>query len=145
MSASGREKWSCDQSDDLDPSTSGDQSSDHHARGTDDWSYDHGLRLSLAHHAEMPSPSSLFVAGLALDAWQWGVIGALYLVFFALPAVWMWRRARADGDAPLTWALLVALGSILGIVEYYHHRSIMKRRAKRAEKVKRPEAEREGR
>jgi len=76
------------------------------------------------------------VAGLSLEAWHWGVIAALYVGFFLVPAVWMWRKARADGDAPLTWALLVALGSILGIVEYYHHRSILKRRAKRAEKAK---------
>lgn len=72
------------------------------------------------------------MAGLALEAWQWGVLAALYVALFLAPSVWMWRKARADGDAPLTWALLVAVGSFLGILEYYHHRSILKRRAKRA-------------
>jgi hypothetical protein len=78
------------------------------------------------------------VATLSLAPWQWGVIGAAYVVFFLLPAAWMWRKARADGDAPLTWALLVALGSLLGVLEYYHHRSILKRRAKRAERARKP-------
>lgn len=75
------------------------------------------------------------MAALSLQPWQWWVLAAAYLLFFLLPSVWMWRRARRDGDAPLTWALLVALGSILGVLEYYHHRSILKRRAKRAERA----------
>lgn len=82
------------------------------------------------------------MAALSLAWWQWGVLAAAYVVFFLVPAVWMWRKARSDGDAPLTWALLVALGSVLGILEYYHHRSILKRRAKRAERAKQREAER---
>lgn len=73
-------------------------------------------------------------SALGLQPWQWWVVGAAYVALFLLPAVWMWRKARRDGDAPLTWALLVALGSFLGILEYYHHRSILKRRAKRAQK-----------
>ena len=76
------------------------------------------------------------VGALGLQPWQWGVVAGFYAVFFALPAVWMWRKARRDDDAPLTWALLVALASILGVLEYYHHRSILKRRAKRAERAK---------
>lgn len=69
---------------------------------------------------------------LGLQPWQWAVIGVAYVAFFLLPAAWMWRKARRDDDAPLTWALLVALGSFLGILEYYHHRSILARRARRA-------------
>lgn len=76
------------------------------------------------------------MAALSLATWQWAVLGVVYVVAFLLPSVWMWRKARADGDAPLTWALLVALGSFLGILEYYHHRSILKRRAKRAARAK---------
>lgn len=76
------------------------------------------------------------MAALTLAPWQWGVVAAVYVVAFLAPAWWMWRKARRDGDAPLTWALLVALASFLGIVEYYHHRSILKRRAKRAERAK---------
>lgn len=72
------------------------------------------------------------MAALGLQPWQWGVIAIAYLFAFAAPAVWMWRKARRDGDAPLTWALLVALASFLGILEYYHHRFILKRRAARA-------------
>lgn len=75
------------------------------------------------------------MAALSLAPWQWSVLAAGYVLLFLLPAAWMWRKARKDGDAPLTWALLVAFGSILGIVEYYHHRSILKRRAKRAERA----------
>lgn len=74
------------------------------------------------------------VAALSLAPWQWGILGVVYVLFFLLPAAWMWRKARAEGDAPLTWALLVALGSFLGILEYYHHRSILRRRARRARK-----------
>lgn len=69
---------------------------------------------------------------LGLQPWQWWVIATSYVALFLAPAVWMWRKARADDDAPLTWALLVAVGSILGVLEYYHHRSILRRRAKRA-------------
>lgn len=72
---------------------------------------------------------------LGLQPWQWGVVGVAYVLFFLVPAAWMWRKARADDDAPLTWALLVALASFLGILEYYHHRSILKRRAKRLERA----------
>ncbi|HVM46041.1 MAG TPA: hypothetical protein VM582_08915 [Candidatus Thermoplasmatota archaeon] len=72
------------------------------------------------------------VATLGLAPWQWGVLALAYVALFLLPAAWMWRKARADGDAPLTWALLVAVASFLGVLEYYHHRSILKRRAKRA-------------
>lgn len=75
---------------------------------------------------------------LQLAAWQWGVLAAAYVVFFALPAAWMWRKARRDGDAPLTWALLVALGSVLGVLEYYHHRSVLKRREARVVRMKKP-------
>lgn len=73
---------------------------------------------------------------LGLAGWQWGALAALYVLLFLLPALWMWRKARADDDAPLTWALLVALASFLGVLEYYHHRSILARRARRAEKTK---------
>lgn len=75
------------------------------------------------------------MSALGLQPWQWWVIAAVYIALFLVPAAWMWRKARADGDAPLTWALLVALGSLLGVVEYYHHRSILKRRARRAERA----------
>lgn len=74
------------------------------------------------------------MAALSLTPTQWTVIAVAYVLFFLLPAAWMWRKAQRDGDAPLTWALLVAVGSILGVLEYYHHRSILKRRAKRAER-----------
>lgn len=73
---------------------------------------------------------------LGLEPWQWSVIALAYALLFLAPAAWMWRKARADGDAPLTWALLVALASFLGVLEYYHHRSILKRRAKRAAAAK---------
>lgn len=84
---------------------------------------------------------------LTLQTWQWVVIGLAWVLFFLLPAVWMWRKAARDGDNPLIWSLLVAVGSFLGILEYYEHRSILKRRAKRAAKAKTPEpdsADREG-
>ena len=71
---------------------------------------------------------------LGLQPWQWWVIALVYVALFLAPAVWMWRKARADDDAPLTWALLVAVGSFLGVLEYYHHRSILKRRSRRAQK-----------
>lgn len=69
---------------------------------------------------------------LSLQAWQWQVIAAVYVVAFVLPAVWMWRKARADEDNAFVWTMLVLVGSVVGIVEYYEHRSILKRRAKRA-------------
>lgn len=78
---------------------------------------------------------------LALQPWQWGVLAGAYVIFFALPAVWMARKARRDGDNVFVWTLLVLVGSILGIVEYYEHRSILKRRAKRAARLKSPERE----
>lgn len=68
---------------------------------------------------------------LSLQPWQWTVIGVAYVLFFALPAAWMWRRARRDGDDALVWTLLVLVGSIMGIIEYYEHRSIVKRRSRR--------------
>lgn len=82
------------------------------------------------------------MAGVSLAAWQWGVLAAAYLALFFVPAVWMWRRARRDGDAPLTWALLVAVTSFLGFVEYRKHRSILAKRAKRAERAMRQDGER---
>ncbi|HEX2021812.1 MAG TPA: hypothetical protein VHH36_03815 [Candidatus Thermoplasmatota archaeon] len=69
---------------------------------------------------------------LALAPWQWGVLLAAWVVLFLAPAVWMWRKAKRDGDSPFVWALLVAVGSVLGVLEYYHHRSILARRARRA-------------
>lgn len=69
---------------------------------------------------------------LSLQPWQWQVIAAVYAVAFVIPAVWMWRKARADGDNAFVWTMLVLVGSVVGIVEYYEHRSILKRRAKRA-------------
>ena len=71
------------------------------------------------------------MAGLGLAPWQWWTLGATYVVFFVLPAVWMARKARADGDSVFLWTLLVLVGSVLGVIEYYEHRSILKRRAKR--------------
>lgn len=85
------------------------------------------------------------MAALSMTPAQWGVIAAVYVVLFLLPAAWMWRKARRDGDAPLTWALLVAVTSLLGIVEYRKHRSILKRRAARAERAKKADAEGDGR
>ena len=68
---------------------------------------------------------------LSLQPWQWGVIAVVYVAFFVAPATWMWRRATRDGDRAFAWTLLVLVGSILGIVEYYEHRSILKRREQR--------------
>lgn len=65
---------------------------------------------------------------LSLQPWQWGVLAIAYVLFFVAPAVWMARRAKRDGDNVFTWTLLVLVGSFLGIVEYYEHRSILKRR-----------------
>ena len=71
-------------------------------------------------------------AVLDMPGTQWGVIAVAYLLLFALPGAWMWRRASRDGDNALVWTLLVLVGSVLGIVEYYEHRSILRRRERRA-------------
>lgn len=71
-------------------------------------------------------------AALSIQPWQWGVLALAWVAFFLLPAVWMWRRAARDGDSPFVWSMLVAVGSFLGVLEYYHHRSILRRRARRA-------------
>lgn len=71
---------------------------------------------------------------LSLQPWQWGVLAAAWVAFFLLPAVWMARRARRDGDAVFVWTLLVLVGSVLGVLEYFHHRSILRRRARRAQR-----------
>lgn len=68
---------------------------------------------------------------LGVQPWQWGVLAVAYVAFFVVPAFWMARRARKDGDNVLVWTALVLVGSVLGIIEYYEHRSILKRRAKR--------------
>lgn len=73
------------------------------------------------------------MAGLGLAPWQWGVIAAAYVVFFVAPAAWMLRKCRADGERPFVWVVLVLATSILGVVEYYEHRAILKRRAKRGQ------------
>ena len=83
-----------------------------------------------------PRPDGGRMAALSLAPWHWWTIAALYVVLFLVPAVWMWRKARADGDAPLTWASLVAFTSFLGFIEYRKHRSILKKRALRAERAK---------
>jgi hypothetical protein len=77
---------------------------------------------------------------LSLQPWQWAVIAIAYVLFFAVPAVWMWRRAQRDGDHAFVWTMLVLVGSVMGIVEYYEHRSILKRREERG----RRERERDG-
>lgn len=69
---------------------------------------------------------------LSFQPWQWGVIAAVWVAFFLMPATWMWRRAKRDGDAATVWTVLVLVGSVLGVLEYFHHRSILARRAKRA-------------
>lgn len=74
------------------------------------------------------------MAAFTLSAEQWALIGATYVLFFLLPAAWMWRKAQRDGDAPLTWALLVAVASFLGVIEYRKHRSILQKRARRAQR-----------
>lgn len=84
--------------------------------------------------------------GLTFAPWQWGVLALAWVLFFLLPAIWMWRRAARDGDSAFVWTVLVLVGSFLGVIEYFHHRSILKRRAKRAaraEAAARDEAERE--
>ena len=80
----------------------------------------------------MPAPMA---GALSLQAWQWGLLALAWVLFFLLPAAWMARKARRDGDQVLVWTLLVLVGSFLGVLEYYHHRSILKRRAKRAAKA----------
>lgn len=72
------------------------------------------------------------MAALSMTPQQWGILAAAYVLLCLVPAVFMWRRARRDGDAPLTWALLVAFTSFLGFVEYRKHRSILAKRARRA-------------
>lgn len=76
------------------------------------------------------------MAALTLAPWQWGVLALCYALFFVVPAFWMARKARADGDNAFVWTMLVLVGSVLGILEYRHHRSILKRRAARAAKAK---------
>jgi hypothetical protein len=43
----------------------------------------------------------------------------------------MAKRAKRDGDNVLAWTFLVLVASLLGVVEYYEHRGILKARAKR--------------
>lgn len=81
---------------------------------------------------------------LSLQGWQWGVIAAAYFVFFLLPGIWMARRAKRDGDNVFVWTLLVLVGSFLGVIEYFEHRSILKRRAKRLKKAEGDAPAREG-
>lgn len=84
----------------------------------------------------MSGTGSLAMAALTLAPWQWAVIAATWVVFFLLPAPWMWRKARADGDeSPFVWTVLVLVGSFLGVLEYHHHRSILARRQRRAAKA----------
>lgn len=80
-----------------------------------------------------PHRFSRGVAGLSLAPWQWGVIALAYALFFVAPAVWMARRAKADGDQVAVWTALVLVGSVLGIVEYYEHRAILRARARRGD------------
>lgn len=81
------------------------------------------------------------MAALSLAPWQWGVLAGTYVVLFAAPAVWMARRAKRDGEGVFVWTFLVLVGSVLGIVEYYEHRAVVKRRAKRAQTFKKAEAD----
>ena len=74
-------------------------------------------------------------APLSLEPWQWSVLALSWVALFLLPAMWMWRRAARDGDSPFVWSMLVLVGSFLGVLEYYHHRSILRRRARRAERA----------
>lgn len=78
---------------------------------------------------------------LTLQAWQWWTLAAAYVLFFVLPAAWMARKAKRDGDSPFLWGLLVLVGSGLGVLEYYEHRAVLRRRARRAEKAKTREAD----
>lgn len=72
-------------------------------------------------------------AGLSLLPWQWAVLGAAYVLFFVLPAIWMARRAKRDGDNVFVWTFLVLIASLLGVIEYFEHRGILKARAKRGQ------------
>lgn len=76
------------------------------------------------------------MGALSLQPWQWAVIGVAYVLFFVLPAFWMAKRARRDGDNAFVWTALVLVGSFMGVYEYFHHRSILRRRERRAEKAK---------
>lgn len=78
---------------------------------------------------------------VGLEPWQWGALAAGYVLFFAVPAVWMARKARRDGDSAFLWGLLVLLTSLLGVIEYYEHRAVLKRRARRAAKAKSRDAD----
>ena len=71
------------------------------------------------------------MAALSLAPWQWAVIAGAYVLFFVLPAIWMARKAKRDGDKVVIWTLLVLLASVMGIVEYYEHRAVLKARARR--------------
>lgn len=81
------------------------------------------------------------MSALSLRPWQWGVLALAYLVFFVLPAVWMARRARRDGDHAFVWTALVLVGSFMGVYEYFHHRGILRRREARAAKAAPREAD----
>lgn len=82
---------------------------------------------------------------LSLQPWQWGVLALAWVLLFAVPSVFMWRKAARDGDNPLVWSALVLVASFLGFYEYGHHRRILQRRAARAEKAKTRQAEAGGR
>jgi hypothetical protein len=73
------------------------------------------------------------MAGLAFQPWQWGAIAAAYALFFVAPAAWMARRAKRDGDKVVIWTALVLVGSVMGIVEYFEHRAVLKARARRGD------------
>ena len=79
-----------------------------------------------------PPASAGLMVGVALSAGQWASLALVWVLFFLLPALWLARKAKRDGDEPFVWFFLAAFGSIMGILEYYHHRSILRRRAKRA-------------
>lgn len=76
------------------------------------------------------------MAAITLAPWQWAVIVAAYVAFFVAPAAWMYRRARRDAEEhPFVWTGLVLVGSVLGIVEYFEHRAILKARARRGDEA----------
>lgn len=75
------------------------------------------------------------MAALSLLPWHWAVIGVVWIFLFLLPAIWIGRKAKADGDSPFVWVLLTLVGSILGPIEYYEHRAVLKRRARRAQRA----------
>lgn len=75
---------------------------------------------------------------LGLQPWQWGLLAAAWVLLCLLPAVWLGRKAKRDGEPAFVWVLLTLVGSVLGILEYYHHRSILARRARRAAKAREP-------